>query len=173
MKVLGAVFIWTLILISSSAHADSENNTAQSPKPIGDLALTIVASASPDFINQWLNTPHEKPVNIKRLKKAKPNQLIVSAFLVSGLSADSKGNYNFSVSFTLCDQNGKTMFEQKEYAKGKGVLPSYPTFIMGNPALDIIFENSDPAGLYLLTGIVTDLVNKKTAIDRYMIILEK
>jgi hypothetical protein len=173
MKILGTIFIWTLILISSSAHADSEKNVTPSPKPIGDLALTIVASASPDFINQWLKTSPEKPVTIKRLKKAKPNQLIVSAFLVSGLSADSKGNYNFSVSFTLCDQNGKTMFEQNDYAKGKGVLPSFPTFIMGNPALDITFENSDPAGLYLLTGIVTDLVNQKTATDRYIIILEK
>jgi len=71
-----------------------------SPNEKGNLGLIIVASDSPKFINEWVSTPSEHAPTIKRIFNAKPEQLIVSVFLVTGLSANESGEYSFSVSFS-------------------------------------------------------------------------
>ncbi len=140
-----------------------------SPKAEGDLGLIIVASGTPDYIKEWLNTPASHGVTIKRLKKAKPNQLIVSSFLVSGVTPDKDGNYSFSVSFYILDPNNKPIFGKRDYAKGKGTTPVNPSFIMADPAMDIILEDTDPAGMYSIVAQVTDLVSGKKTDDTYNI----
>jgi hypothetical protein len=140
-----------------------------SPKPEGDINLIIVASGTPEYISEWLSTPSSHGVTIKRLKKAKPNQLIVSSFLISGVTPDKDGNYSFSVSFYILDPNNKPIFGQRDYAKGKGKVPDNPSFIMADPAMDIILEDTDPAGIYSIVAQVTDLVSGKKSDDTYNI----
>jgi hypothetical protein len=81
-------------------------------------------------------TPSSHGVTIKRLKKAKPSQLIVAAFLVSGASPDTMGNFSFSVNYHVPDPNDKAIFGERDYANGSGTSPKPPAFIMGDPALD-------------------------------------
>jgi hypothetical protein len=95
-------------------------------KSKGDLGLVIVASNSPKYIKEWVSTPSEHGVTIKCLKAAKLDRLIVSSFLVTGLSADVQGSYSFSVSFYLLGPNGKPNFGQSNYAKCSGELPDKP-----------------------------------------------
>ena len=141
------VILTVLICIISFANVNSspsiKNQPLLSAKKKGDLGLIIVASDSPKFVEEWVKTPSKHAPKIKRLFNSKPDQLIVSAFIVTGLSANESGQFSFSVSFYLLDPNGKPLFGQRDYATGAGELPRNPTFIMADPALDIVFEKSD------------------------------
>jgi len=148
-------------LISSAVY--SEPKSGLSAKQEGDLGLVIVASETPEYITEWLTTPSNHGVTIKRLKTAKPNQLIVSAFLATGLTPDNSGNFSFSVSYYFLNPKDKALFGERDFAKGSGILPKKATFIMADPALDIILEDSDPEGIYTIVAQLKDLVTGKTA----------
>jgi hypothetical protein len=165
--------IISLLAIIVSGFSYAEITPGPQAKSKGDLGLVIVASDSPKYIKEWVSTPSEHGVTIRRLKRAKPNQLIVSSFLVTGLSADVQGNYSFSVSFYLLGPNGKAVFGQSDYGKGSGKLPDKPVLIMADPALDIVLEQSDPPGEYSIAAKVKDLVNGNVATDTYTIELVK
>jgi len=158
-----------IITICFSCISTAEVTPMPSPKPEGELDLIIVASGTPEFINEWVSTPSSHGVTIKRLKTAKPNQLIVSAFLVSGVSPDKAGNFSFSVSYYVLDPNDKAIFGERNYSKGSGIMPKVPTFIMGDPALDLILEDSDPEGVYTIVAQAIDLVSGKKVSDSYTI----
>ena len=167
MKFLTSATFIVILLWSSLSFAD----LSPGPKPnkAGNIGVVIVASHSPKFIKEWLTTPSDHAVTIKRLKSSKPNQLIVTAFLVTGTSPDSNGNCNFSVSYKLIDPNKKIVFGKRNYAGGKLKQPSKPTFTMADPALDIILEPSDPEGVYTIIAQVTDLVSGKKSTNEYKI----
>jgi hypothetical protein len=95
-RLIAALF---LLVVSVDSGADAL--PMPSPNPRGDLGLIIVASDSPEYIHEWLTTPPSHGVTIKRLHVAKPEQLIVSSFLVHGVTPDQTGNYSFNVSFSL------------------------------------------------------------------------
>ena len=160
---------WFLICVIFWGAANAEITPGPAAKESGDLGLVIVASGTPKYIEEWLSTPSSHGVTINRLKLAKPEQLIVTSFLVTGMSANDDGNYEFSVSFYILDPNEKPIFGQRDYARGKGELPSKPMLIMADPALDLIFEDSDPEGIYTIVAQVVDLVNGKKASDSYSI----
>lgn len=162
-------FSWILICVLFWGAANAETTPGPVAKEAGDLGLVIVASGTPKYIEEWLSTPSSHGVTIKRLKVAKPDQLIVTAFLVTGMSANDDGNYEFSVSFYILDPNEKPIFGQRDYAKGRGELPSKPMLTMADPALDLILEDSDPEGVYTILAQVVDLVNGKKASDSYSI----
>ena len=163
----------SLLLILFSSMAFAEITAGPAAKPQGDLGLVIVASDTPDYIHEWLTTPSQHGVTIKRLKMAKPDQLIVSSFLVTGLSRNEEGRYDFSVSFYVLGPNNKPIFGQRDYAKGSGILPDKPILVMADPALDIVLENTDPEGKYSIVAKVTDLVNGRMADDSYNIVFAK
>jgi len=155
------------------AAASAEITSGPEAKDNGDLGIVIVASDSPGYIDKWLNTPSEHGVTIDRLKTARPNQLIVTSFLVTGLSPDKDGNFRFSVSFKLLDPSNHIVFEESDYAHGAGKLPGNPTFVMADPALDLYLEPSDPAGTWTVVATANDLVNGKSASGSYTIELVK
>ncbi len=171
MLILKSTLLFISLCISGAAFTDS--TPILSAKPEGDLGLVIVASDSPEFINEWFSTPFSHGVTIKRLKITKPNQLIVTAFLVTGVSPDEVGNYFFSVSYYVLDPSGKTLFGERNYAKGSGVISKVPSIIMADPALDIILENSDPVGVYTIVAQVEDLVTGKKVDNSYRIRFKK
>ena len=160
---------WVLLLFVWASSSLAENTPGPTAKMSGDLGLVIVASDSPDYIKKWLTTPSSHAVTIKRLKVAKPKQLIVAAFLVTGMSGNSEGNYDFSISFYVLDPNQKPIYGQRNYATGKGKLPVKPMLVMADPALDIVLENSDLEGVYTIVAQVHDLVTGKKADDAYKI----
>tara|TARA_R110002124_G_scaffold91022_2_gene231892 strand:- start:1736 stop:2260 length:525 start_codon:yes stop_codon:yes gene_type:complete len=144
-----------LLLASISSFAERPGFSATES---GHLSLVIVASDTPGYIEEWLSTPSEHAVTVRRLRQAKPDQLVVSAFLASGLTANPQGEYAFRVSFYVLDPNGKAILGARDYAGGSGVLPDKPMLIMADPALDIIFEKSDSMGTYTIVAQLMDLI---------------
>ncbi|MDH5354445.1 MAG: hypothetical protein OEY09_08395 [Gammaproteobacteria bacterium] len=167
MKFLSGTWLIPIIIWCNASLA--EISPGPEPNETGNLGLVIVASETPEYIEEWLSTPSQHGVKIKRLRVAKPNQLIVTAFLVTGTSPNTEGNYQFSVNFYLLGPDEKPIFGQRDYARGKGKHRSKPTFIMADPALDIILEPSDPDGIYTIVAQVTDIVTGKKADAYYKI----
>ncbi len=171
MLILRSTILLILLCISGAAYTGS--TPVLSAKPEGDLGLVIVASDSPEFINEWLSTPFSHGVTIEILKTTKPDKLIITAFLVTGVSSDEEGNFSFNVSYYVLDPSGKTLFGERNYAKRSGAASKVPSIIMADPALDIILENSDPAGVYTIVAQVEDLVSGKKADNSYKIVFKK
>ena len=161
--------ITALFLLVVCANSFAEVLPMPSPNPQGELGIVIVASDSPDYIREWLITPPSHGVTIKRLRVAKPEQLIVSSFLVHGVSPNQEGRYSFSVSFYLLGPDGKPIFGVRDYAKGEGIIPAISAYIMADPALDIVLEDSDPLGIYTIVVQVLDIANGKKADAFYKI----
>ena len=165
-------FLLGILLISITIWCNvsfAEISPGPEPKETGNLGLVIVASETPEYIKEWVSTPSQHGVTIKRLRTVKPNQLIVTAFLVTGTSPNSEGNYEFSVNFYLLGPDGKPIFGQRDYARGKGKYQSKPTFIMADPALDIVLESSDLGGIYTIVAQVTDITTGEKADSSYKI----
>ena len=165
-------FIFLAIALWSQA-VSAEVSPGPEPKKAGDLGLVVVASGSPDYIKEWLSTPSSHGITIKRLRVVRPEQLIVASFLVSGMSADEGGNYSFAVSMYILGPDGKPIFGDRNYAKSSGKLPEKPTFIMADPALDLVLENGDPEGHYKIVAQVQDLISGAKADGSYVIKLIK
>ena len=158
-----------LIVICFTSTAIADVTPGPSPNAVGDIGLLIVASHTPKYIDEWLNTPSSHGVTIKRLKTSRPNQLIVTSFLVSGFTPDAEGNFLFNVSFSLIGPDNKVVFGQQNYATGKGKAPKKPTYVMADPALDIVLEASDAPGIYTIKGVVEDMVSNKKVQSEYSI----
>lgn len=169
----GPWFFVILLVVFCSQSAIGDVTPGPTPTKAGDLALVVVASDSPEYIKEWLSTPSSHGVTIKRIRVVKPEQLIVAAFLVSGMSADEEGNYSFSVSMSVLGPDGKPIFGERNYATSSGKLPEKATFIMADPALDLILEDSDPEGDYSIVARVKDSVSGATADDSYVLKLSK
>ena len=164
-----ALNIWLVATMVCCNVALCDITPGPEPRIAGNLGLVIVASDTPEYIKEWLVTPSQHAVTIKRLRAAKTNQLIITSFLVTGMSPNFKGDYKFSVDFYLLDPNEKAVFGQRGYAKGEGKHQLKPTFVMANPALDIVLESSDPTGIYTIVAQVTDIVTGKKANASYKI----
>ena len=139
------------------------------PKPVGDLNLLIVTSDSPDYLDGWLHTQSDPGVSLKSLDVAKPRQPLVTSFLVTGFTPDQNGNISTAVSFALLDPNGKALFNERHYSNVSGKAPEKLSFIMAEPALNIVLDKSDPEGVYTIIGIAEDLVNNKAVRKSYKI----
>ncbi|MBU0481241.1 MAG: AMIN domain-containing protein [Proteobacteria bacterium] len=131
------------------------------PKVAGDLMLLIVTSDSPDYAREWLNAPSDQKKGLKLLKEVKPNQETSTSFLVTGLTPDSDGNFSYVISIVLLDPFGKPMVNQPRYANVAGRAPAQPAFVLTEPELALILDNSDPVGDYKMIGIVQDLISNK------------
>jgi len=161
-----------LLALSFCAVARAERTSGPEPKTVGNLGLVIVASDSPDYAREWLDTQPNQPAALELLRTAEPDQVIVTSFLVTGVTPEFNGNFSFVTSFTLLDPNGKVVLTRRQFAKTSGKAPESPSFIMAKPALSIVLDKSDPPGEYTIIGIVEDLVSKKIVRNSYKIMLE-
>jgi hypothetical protein len=73
----------------------------------------------------------------------------------------------------VLDPNGEPLFGERDYAVGTGRFAGNSAFIMADPALDLVLEESDPPGVYTIVGLVTDLINGETADNFYEIVFKK
>jgi hypothetical protein len=162
-----------LSLLFWGYFANAEKIPGPQAKPEGELALIIVASESDAYIREWLNTPPEHGITIKRAKVAKPDQLLVTAFLVTGLTPSDGGRYRYSINTYVLGPDGNPIWGQRNYAGGAGMLPAKPMLMMADPALDLILEQSDPEGTYTIVGQVTDLTSGNKADSSYKIEFRK
>jgi hypothetical protein len=71
--------------------------------------------------------------------------------------------------FSLIGPDKKEVFGQRNFAIGKGKAPKNPTFVMADPALDIVLEHSDAPGVYTIIGVVEDIVSNKKVRSEYKI----
>ena len=143
------------------------------PAQPGDLNITVVASDSPQYLHDWVNPEKHNKVTIKKINNIKVEQVAYCGFLISGLtpSPAPDSSVYFSVGFKLYGPDGSLLFEQPIYTQGKIKDPQKQTYVMADPALDLIMEKSDPVGTYTIVGIVTDLVTKQKATGIYKLTL--
>ena len=158
-----------LLLLFLSFNLHAEKVKGPYPSKTGDISVYIVASGSPKYIEDWLTNSRSEGVTINRLKEAKPNQLIVISFLVSGMSANVQGNYSYTVSMYVESPDGELLFGKRDYAKGEDKHFPEPAYVMADPALDLYLEPSDPEGTYKVFAQVKDLVSNKVHENSYEI----
>jgi hypothetical protein len=143
------------------------------PNKEGNLDVLIALSSSPEYLHTWVSTPPESGVPIPRLRQVNPEIPAYAAFIVSGISANNKNQFSYSVSWRLLGPSGKEVYSFPNYAHGKGQLHIRPAFYMADPALDIVMEYKDPVGKYTLEAIAVDNVTGKKARHSYEFSLTK
>ena len=136
---------------------------AVEPNSPGNLGVIVALGESPQYIQRWVSTPAQDGAPIPRLSTIRLGQTGYAAFIVSGVSPSSNGQFSFSVSWKLFGPDGKLVFEQKDYAKQAGNIHTKPAFYMADPALDVVLEESDPEGEYILEAVVLEHGTGKTA----------
>ncbi len=149
--VLRAVLVLLVFMLDANAKT-----LGPAPRVAGNLGLVVLASLDPNYLSEWANTAQEHPVTITRARKVAPEQTIYVAFVVTGMAPDGENEYSVSVSYELIGPDGEIVFGDEDYANSTGEVPSRPTYIMANPALDIIFDSKDFPGTYLIRAVVTD-----------------
>ena len=142
-------------------------------KAAGDLNLVIATSDMPEQSQEWLDSSPDRKMGLKIIKTAKPDQMISTSFLVTGVTPDGNGDFSVAVSFTLLDPHGKPVISERRFAKTSGRAPTNPAFVMADPELAFTLDESDPAGQYTIIGLVEDLTNNKMARTSSRLTLEK
>lgn len=151
----------------------SQLQTGQVVVPKSELTVNIVASETTDFIKSWLSTPFSAKPYTKEVHEVIPDQTFYVAFLVAGFKPDLNGHYNFIVHWILYKPDGSIMLQQKDYARGVGIMPDKPSFVMADPALDLILEKNDPLGTYRIVAIVEDRVTNAKSESEKKVVLVK
>ncbi len=151
---------------------DSKNGLVKPNQP-GDLQVNIVVSDSPHYIREWVHSKPKKVVRIKRLDKVRPNQVMYTAFLITGYKLNEENFMDVVIHWVFYEPNGRTMFKQDNYAHAKKrIKNNTPNFIMADPALDLELDTTDPQGVYRLVAIAEDRISKKIAKNVYKIDFE-
>ena len=169
MKTKKVALIITAALLMSSLKV-----FAFDPSPAGKLEVMVAVSASPEYIKEWTASHYNQPITIKTVGEIKQNQVVYASAIVSGFGVTEKGGVDLSGDFILLDPNGKMSLEQKDIfhvKMEKGQAPG--GFIMLDPALDLMVEESDPEGVYILKAVVRDNVLGKAASGEYKLSYKK
>jgi len=166
------ILVCLIFLFASQSFAKTPWPPPSNP---GDLKVTVVAAGSPQYLKDWVDPKMLNKVTIKRIHEVKVEQVAYCGFLITGLTPSSKAisTLQYSVGFKLYGPDRSLVFHEPNYTRGQIKDPKKPVYIMADPALDLVLEQSDPAGAYILEGIVTDLVSRKTATNTYTITLVK
>jgi hypothetical protein len=152
-----------ILSVIISVIAMPELVLAIDPNPPGDLAVSVFMAESPDFIQEWVNTPSSFGPTIHRIKKARFNQQVHAGFIVTGYTRQENFQVNFVVNVKITDPTGKVILDQKSWARLSNEMSKERSFILADPVLDLMIETGDPAGKYRIEATVLDLVAGKTA----------
>ena len=169
MKIKRAVLITVAVFLIASLNA-----FAFDPSPTGQLEVIIAVSASPEYIREWVAAHYNQPITIEKVEEIRQNQIVYASVIVSGFGVTEKGGIDLSGDFILLDPNGKVSIKQKDIFRlkeEKGLAPK--GFIMLDPALDLMVEDSDPEGVYIFKAVVRDNVLGKTASGEYSLTYKK
>ncbi|OEU62618.1 MAG: hypothetical protein BA870_04675 [Desulfuromonadales bacterium C00003094] len=135
----------------------------------------VVASESDQYLKDWVKPSMANRVIISRVTKVRPEQVAYCGFIITGLtpSPEPKSAIQYSVGFRLIGPSGKVLFQVPDYTRGQLNNPKKPALVMADPALDLVLEATDPAGIYRLEAVATDLVTKERTVGSYELTLVK
>jgi len=153
---------FSLVAIALYFSLVAENGFALDAKKTGDLQLEIAVSPSPKYLHDWISTPSQHGIVIKRLYEAYPDKTVYVAFIATGYTPDSDGKVDLIAHWSLLGPDGKTVLSKQNYAT-YSYKNEKPGFVMLDPALDIVLEDSDPAGTYTICGFLEDRIAKTRA----------
>lgn len=136
---------------------------AEDPGRPGDLKLDIVISDTPQYIEDWVRKPAAEGIHIRPVKEFAFGQSLHVAFLVTGYSLDDKSNMDVTVDHQVIGPNGTILFDEPNYSKAKGPMGPSPSFVMADPAMDLVFDEEDPEGTYRIEATVHDNVARREA----------
>lgn len=151
------IFIGVLILSIAKFSWASNPIISQN-----NLKVFIAISDSPKYIEDWVSKRANEPVTINRKQAFSPDETIYIAFIASGFGTDNNLKVNLHANINITDPNGEKLFDLKDYSKAIGSVPDRkPSFMMLDPALDLVLENIDPKGVYILhIEIIDKTLNK-------------
>ncbi|PIQ86555.1 MAG: hypothetical protein COV74_04040 [Candidatus Omnitrophica bacterium CG11_big_fil_rev_8_21_14_0_20_45_26] len=163
------LFICLLILSSNVLAASPVAN------PPGELRVVVMASDSPNFIDEWVSTPSSHDVHVKPLKEVSVEKMFHVAAIVTGYEIDASMMTNLSGDFILEDSDKTVQADEKNILihqkKFKG--NERTGFVMLDPAIDLTFTDEDKTGVYTIKIVVRDHVSGKTATGEYQITLKE
>lgn len=149
----------------------SVNALALDPNPEGELAIQVVASATPEYIEEWVRTPPEHSSMINGVRQVIPEQTFYVAVIVTGYGLGEKSETDLIGDFILQNPDGTVMFDEKNVFAHKRVMKHRIGFVMLDPAVDLTLEEDDQRGTYTFQATVHDKVSGKTQRGEYKITL--
>ena len=94
------------ILIPFSSHA-SESIPVNSQ---GDLHVTVFITDSPEFTEEWIETPPSHALTIRTIKEAKYNETVHAGFAITGFTKGPGAKVKFVVAVhVLAPSQGRKM----------------------------------------------------------------
>lgn len=141
------------------------------------LQVIIVASLSPNFINEWMGSGFSHVPGVKIVKEIERNQEYYEGVIVGGYGVDAAGRIDLIGDYIVLDPNGKEIVNNKSALKVKVDKEGQPGgFLMMSPYIKVMFDDSeplDPLGSYTIKAVVTDNILHKTVIGEYKITLKE
>jgi len=163
--LLRAVAIAGLLLASTGCGASSA-------EPAAELALEIASSPSSELIEQWLSAPPALETELERIQETVRGQTLYVAFLTRGHALDPEGQVHLTVSYAVKAPDGSTVLADPEYALYRGTPPPGGR-VMLVPALDLMFEDADPVGVWRIEATLEDHVAKRHATSAHTLKLSE
>jgi hypothetical protein len=77
---------------------------------------------------------------------------------VTGLTPSAELAYDFEAGFRLLRPDGSILFDEPAYARNRSKDAARRGFVMSDPALDLLFDATDPIGKYTLEVTVRDKI---------------
>ncbi|MBM3250445.1 MAG: hypothetical protein FJZ09_06395 [Candidatus Omnitrophica bacterium] len=164
-KKLAFLTVFFLILSGITAAQDTASGTRFEAK--------VVASASLDFIKEWLGAHYNQVVEIDPVTEVRPEQVFYVAAIVSGFGLTPEGGTDIAGDLILIEPAGAVVYEQKDIFAHK-IASGHPAegFIMLDPAVDIALEEEDPEGTYTIRVAARDKVLNQEALGEYSVELK-
>lgn len=147
-----------LVFLAAACWCFWTSAYAEDPRRPGDLKLDIVISDTSQYIEDWVRKPAAEGIHIRRVKEFAFGQTLHVAFLVTGYTLDDKSNTDVTVDHQVIAPNGTVLFDEPNYSKAKGPMGPSPSFVMTDPALDLVFDEEDIEGTYRIEATVHDNV---------------
>ena len=143
------------VVLASPVRAESGN-------PPGDLAVHILASDSPAFIEEWMSTPFQHPVRVRKVDHVERGRVTYIAFLVTGHSLGEDGRALVDVSVRVLRPDRSVAFSDSSYAHVASKCPRIG-FVMADAGLDFGVDVRDPLGAWTIEAVAHDRVAGKHA----------
>jgi hypothetical protein len=139
------------------------------PREPGDLDVIVAAAYSPDYIREWLTTKYEESPSLTGVHETSRGKWLFVSFLVTGLTPSAELAYDFEAGFRLLRPDGSILFDEPSYARNRSKGAARRGFVMSDPALDLLFDATDPIGKYTLEVVVRDKIAGTEAKESYEI----
>ncbi len=160
-----------IIILIIGLLSFASNVFALEPNEPGELEAYIVVSDTPDFIDEWMSTPFEKDIHMKRIKEVRYEQMFHIAVLVTGFVVNRNSRTDITADFILENPNRTIQFNEKDMFTHGRKMHNLTGFLMLDPAIDLAFEETDKPGKYTIKVKVTDRELEKTVKEKYIVVL--